>query len=118
METTNSGGKILLDLKQVIGRLAASASEQVRYLAELGVLPSVDELALEFEDVVVLLPRLLEDGNLNREQYQSIDALRRKLSGMSNKQDLWTEASLRSHSCWKEVRRLARVVINKMQGFW
>jgi hypothetical protein len=46
---------VLVDLKQVVGRLAAPAPEQVEYLSGLGVLPCVDELALEFDDVNVPL---------------------------------------------------------------
>lgn len=109
---------ILFELKQVVGRLAATPSEQVEYLATLGVLPSADELALEFDDVVALLPRLVDEGNLTPERYEAIEALRRKLSEMSNRQDVWTEVSLRSHPDWAEVRRLALVVIDKMDGAW
>ena len=105
---------LLLDLKEVIGRLAAPPAEQVEYLANLGALPSADELALEFDDVAVLVPRLVERGGLTREQHQAIDTLARMLSEMSNNEDVWTEASLWVHPVWAEVRGLASVVLQKI----
>lgn len=100
--------KVLASLQDVLARLAAPASAQIAYLQDLGVTPSIDELALEFDDIAVLVPELVENGRLTREQVETVMALDRTLQAMSGIDDLWNDAALRSDPRWAEVRELAR----------
>ena len=112
--TSMQPNKILLELQNVLARLAAPASEQISYLQKLKVLPSIDELALEFDDTFVLVPQLIDERQLTQEQAETMYALDRKLSEMSNEQSLWTTTALREHPDWAEVRRLAAIGVHKM----
>ena len=98
----------LLDqLRAAVARLASSADDQLAYVRQLGSSPSVDELALEFDDfarAVLAQPRLLTD-----EQRMAVENLDRQLDAMSgaDRAALWTEAALGSAEEWHEVRRRA-----------
>lgn len=99
--------KVLLDLQTALAKLAAPATEQIAYLKKLELLPSADELALEFDDLVGLVPRLVEQGYLTQAQAQQLRGLDDILTEMSGSDELWTENALREHAIWREVRRLA-----------
>ena len=105
-----------LELSEVLGRLAAPASEQVSYLTKLGVLPLVDELALELDDLIGLVPQLVEHGRVTQEQTKAIYAVDHKLPEMSKRKDLWTELALREQPEWEEVRRLASISVREIGG--
>ena len=101
-------------LCDALKRLAAPAWEQRSYLASLGVLPLVDELALEFDDLVAFVPRLLEDGHLTRRQAEAIYAVDHKLTEMSRPDGPWDEADLGNHPDWADVRSLANAAIRQL----
>jgi hypothetical protein len=113
MDMIENSRQTLVDLEQALTRLADSAADQVAYLAKLGVLPSVDELALEFDDSFVLVPQLVRQGHLTREQAAMMASVSAQLARMSAMPELWTEAALRSHPDWEEVRRLAALSLGK-----
>ena len=87
----------LIVLCDALKRLAAPSWEQRSYLASLGVLPLVDELALEFDDLVAFVPQLLEAGHLTPQQAEAIYAVDRKLTEKSRPDGPWDEADLRNH---------------------
>ncbi len=99
--------KALFDLQVVLARLAAPATEQRSYLEKLGVSPSLDELALEFDDVMALVPQLLKEGHLTDAQVETMHAVDRKLSEMSNHPLLWEVKALAKHPDWEEIRNIA-----------
>ena len=88
-------------LADSLGRLAASAPDQIRYLTELGVADLVDELALEFDDLYRPRASLLE------EVAPEAAAACRELDRMlSNAQLSWTFADLESAE-WQRIRAAA-----------
>ena len=93
-----------LPVKTALERLAASPEEQEAYLRRLGVLPSVDELALELDDAIAGI----EVGNSRAKA--AIQRLDEHLDAMSGEHQasLWTPAALRDASEWATVRTLAR----------
>jgi len=103
------------ELYHALRRLADPASDQIDYLRQLdqdlpkGLLPSIDEIALEFDDVVFLARAFLERGDITPEKAEAIYAVDRKLSAMSGADhaDLWTPEALESSDAWADVRRLA-----------
>ena len=92
-----------------VRRLAMPADEQVRYLEDKGLAPSVDELALEFDDAVA-------GASLSTGERERLSALDTYLSRMSGPQhvSLWTTDALRTRSEWAEVRDLARRALAAM----
>jgi hypothetical protein len=92
----------------VLRRLATDSTEQRLATVKLGTAPSVDELALEFDDVHRSAPLLLERGVLTEPEKKALDALDsylRSLSGSANA-GLWTLDAL-DRPEWEHVRRLA-----------
>ncbi len=71
-----------------------------------------EALALEFDDVYTDYVDNLDQLPTN-EQLVSLQALDSALTAMSGPRnaDLWTEASVKSHPRWSEVRGLARAVL-------
>lgn len=106
----------LVMLRAALARLAAPPSEQLDYLRELGVSPCADELALELDDVVQLVPQLMQEGHLTQEGADAIYAVDRKLAEMSDHQELWSEAAVQAHPAWAEVRRLATASVHQLTG--
>jgi hypothetical protein len=84
-------------------RLASAAESQEAYLVQLGVAPSNDELALEFDDAV---GGVTVEGTL-REKLQAVSERLKAMSGAQNSH-LWQTDALRTAPEWGEVRRLAR----------
>jgi hypothetical protein len=113
---TKETDKAVLELQNVLANLAAPAAEQIAYLERLGVLPLIDELALEFDDIVGLVPQLVEEGHLTADQATAISAIDHMLSEMSDRHDLWTTDALLDHPAWQEVRRLAAIGERQLAG--
>jgi hypothetical protein len=92
---------LLLD---ALKNLSADAEAQERYLRQIGAWPSLDELALELDDVArasdAWAPQALRD---------QLRALSRKLDEMSGEENasLWEPEALHGPE-WAEVRSLAR----------
>ncbi|BAC89374.1 hypothetical protein [Gloeobacter violaceus] len=95
-------------------RLAAPADEQAAYLEKLGVSPSADELALEFDDSLAGLPVLVEKRLLTPRQAELVYAVDRRLTQMSEQQTLWTEEALHHHQDWAQIRELAALSLREM----
>jgi hypothetical protein len=91
----------------VVRRLADPPEVQAAYLRELGSYPSLDELALEFDDVrdAALL-------NADPAWAEAIHALDAQLSAMSSRTDavLWNGDSLHRDE-WQRVRALAATAL-------
>ena len=101
------------ELFKALGRLAAPAADQIAYLQRLGTAPSADELALELDDVVFLLPKLLDEGRITWQQADLTRTIERKLLAMSGEQrsHLWTVEALVTAEEWEDVRRLAAAAL-------
>lgn len=98
----------LVELLRAVGRLALPCEEQIAYVRQLG--GSIDELALEFGDWVVLVDQFVTHGWLSAgdaEKLREIDAALARMSGSENAA-LWTEAALCSAEQWSVIRSAAR----------
>ena len=95
--------------------LAKHPAEQISYLKDLGVEPSADELALEFEECVELMGTLAENGFISTDALKILNLLNRKLDVMSesSKIKLWEFEGLFEYPEWEEVRDLARRALKK-----
>lgn len=93
-----------------VARLGAPASRQVAYLRQLGVHPSVDELALEFHELALLAGGSAARGELTGAEAELVARLDARLDAMSGAEHaaLWTPDALSSAPEWEGVRELAR----------
>jgi len=91
-------------LVEALKNLAGDADVQERYLRQVGSWPSLDELALELDDVA-----RASEAWTSPPQRDALRALDRKLDEMSGEQNarLWEQQALHGPE-WAEVRKLAR----------
>ena len=93
------------ELVEVVKRLAASSDEQAGYLRLLGTFPSLDELALEFDDLCGSQGTTVPASRW-RESLAKLDAALSAMSGTEHAY-LWTAEAL-DRPEWAEIRALAR----------
>ncbi len=95
----------LLDILKI---LSSEAEDQLLYLQTIGG-GSIDELALEFEELMLVAPSKLSSGEITKKQFSSIEFLNIKLDGLSenDKIENWTESALAKSDEWEEIRKLA-----------
>lgn len=83
----------------------------------LGTAPSADELALELDDFVGMLPAAVRDGTLSEEQatgIRKVSELTASFSGSENAA-LWHVDQLDARQ-WSEVRRSACAALQLLRG--
>src|ERR1700688_3573652 len=99
------------DLIEAVERLAAPADEQAAYIRSLGTWPSMDELALEFDDSFSPL-RAAESAATAPTDFVALGSLDRQLSEMSGHTNshLWIEDALGGAE-WQHVRELASAAL-------
>lgn len=109
----DNGASLVADLRVVVERLAASPEIQVSYLDALGVLPLVDEMALEFDDLYRPALAHLVTGDVSAEVTSGLARIDDALSAMSSgAETLWLAPALRDAAEWARVRGLARTVLD------
>ena len=101
----------MMDISEIlktIENLSLSSEAQIKYLKNLGTYPSVDELAIEFDDAFVTLK-----GRIN-EKLEEIESLNSLLDELNNKgdTDIWNVKSLDTPP-WEEIRKLAESILLK-----
>ena len=90
-------------MARVLGRLADPADLQLAYLSQLGVEGSIDELALEFDDVFrPLAPALSERGASD-----VVAALGAVDAALGSETLGWSAAALLESPEWNRIRALA-----------
>ena len=104
-------------LKESLTILAADARTQMRYLENLGTPECADELALEYDDTAAAADSMLDCGEINREQRDSVVQLNEYLGSISGESNahLWTPEALCESQEWQEVRRQARATLILME---
>lgn len=107
---------LLNQLRATVIRLAAPANEQAKYLRAIETLPSADELALEFHDLVISPKRLRSEAGASDELLDLLAKIDKKLSsfsGTSHAED-WEASALARSRNWAEVRELAELALEAM----
>ncbi len=117
MQTQFPGG-LLEQLRAMVQLLAAPAPLQIAWLVEHKV--PVDELALQFYDVVpAWFPDLEEDGLLHEPAKQALLSLNESLGVMSDsgRDSLWiTDEALYSEPEWEHIRELAKTALEMLRA--
>lgn len=100
-------------LRDALTALASDAPDQVRYLNSLEMPASVDELALDLEAIAAAAPEMLDNGEIDAEQFECVRSLNERLSEMSGPHNagLWTEAALLSSPQWDAIRDRAKACL-------
>lgn len=103
---TGPGVGLLVELVKSCARLTLPADDQLSYVQNT----SIDELALEFSDVAVLVAQFVAAGWLSKADADHISSMNSLLDEMSSagKEHLWTEDGLRNSLEWAEIRHKAR----------
>jgi hypothetical protein len=104
----------LLDrLIRALEHLAWPAYRQRAYLADLGVAPLLDELALEFDDALKPVQGAYHEFGVRstaQEALNSIDILLTELTEQPGPgKSAWNSDALDSDKRWSDVRRLANI---------
>ena len=106
---------LLSELVGAVERLGDSADDQIAYLRRQGSPPSIDELALELDDVAEAA--ISAPGLVTIEQARLVRDLDRALEAMSGPDHvpLWTEEALNCAPEWAHVRQLATVALEALR---
>ncbi len=94
------------EILEKIENLSLSSEKQIKYLKDLGTYPSLEELALEFDDAYRPLK-----GRVS-EVIEKLNFLLDKLSD-SEDVNIWETSSLNS-APWLEIRELSRNILLKI----
>ena len=100
---------------ETLSRLAAPCRRQEAYLREFGTWPSLDELALEFDDAYRPLVTPTPDPGLPSLAVARLGMLDRKLAEMGKGGPaLWSDSALASDPAWAEVRAFAAAALEAL----
>lgn len=96
-------------LREALLRLAEPPEIQVTYLQKINVWPSADELALELDDLIRLVPEAMKRGEISGEEEIAIRRVDTFLAAMStpDNESLWDASQLEIAKEWEQVRHLA-----------
>jgi hypothetical protein len=97
-------------LRDALTALASDAQEQVCYLNSQEVPVSVDELALDLDAIAAAAADMLDNREIDAEQFECVRALHQKLGEMSGAANthLWAEDALFRSPEWEEIRDSAK----------
>lgn len=71
-----------------------------------------DELASDFSDIALQYAKILFDnGWLTKEQLDMFLVVDKKLEGMSNNEDLWSDEALETSIEWAECRERGKEIL-------
>lgn len=101
-----SENNFVAEVAAMLRLLSAEPEVQIEYLEGIGG-GSVDELALELDDLARLAPSMHDAGIVSLEQLRSIEAITSQMDSMSGDTGMWSIESLRSDEVWRQVRKLA-----------
>jgi hypothetical protein len=97
-------------LAATVERLAAPSDQQIAWLRAQGTYPSLDELALAFDDEV----RRVRDALTRDHPLMALDRHLSAMSGSDNKADLWMPEALDSE-LWSRARSLANEALRELE---
>lgn len=105
-------------LREELARLSSPAEVQESFLKDMGVWPSADELALELDDTISILPEALRRGDISAEEASAAAEVGELLKAMSGpeKAALWDVGHLKIADEWERVRQKAAWALSKLEA--
>jgi hypothetical protein len=110
--------QLVVRLRAVLERLAASSDSQIPHLVQLGVAPSADELALEFDAVYPEVASRATEVDIPHPALESLVTLNETLLRMSapGQSELWTTDAIVESQWWSAVRKQAAEVLVRLDA--
>jgi len=104
----------LEQVRSALELIAADPQEQMDRLERLGTAPSLDEIALEFEDAHALIPGLVRRGAVPRQLEQVLTEIEADIQEMTRHPDLWSRQAIDGPQ-WRSLRALGKQALGLVQ---
>jgi hypothetical protein len=114
MSKAGETGMLVQQLDNAVARLAIPPTEQLAYLASIGVGGLADELALEFDDAYQPVAPLLEELEAPEELREDLTSLDQALTSDSLE---WSIAAVGESDAWAEIRHLAMRIASALRAW-
>ncbi|MFD7584694.1 hypothetical protein ACFV84_04580 [Kitasatospora sp. NPDC059811] len=102
---------------RVVDLIGCPPARQLEYIKTERV--GVDEIALQFDDVLNLVQGAVDEGSLSPEILELLLPIDSQLKEMTeSKEDLWDDESLSEASEWDELRLAAQQALVGFERIW
>ncbi|EAC5024518.1 hypothetical protein AR101_10685 [Listeria monocytogenes] len=103
---------LMLMHKRIIGNLEEFSMPAKQQMEKLKGFVLTDELVSEFSDIALQYAKILFDhGWLTKEQLDMFLIVDKKLEGMSNNEDFWSDEALETSIEWAECRKQGKAIL-------
>ncbi|EBF5139986.1 hypothetical protein FZ081_04705 [Listeria monocytogenes] len=103
---------LMLMHKRIIENLEEFSMPAKQQMEKLKDFVVTDELASDFSDIALQYAKILFDnGWLTKEQLDMFLVVDKKLEGMSNNEDLWSDEALETSIEWAECRERGKEIL-------
>ncbi|EDO0850263.1 hypothetical protein FVB54_12755 [Listeria monocytogenes] len=103
---------LMLMHKRIIGNLEEFSMPAKQQMEKLKAFVLTDELVSDFSDIALQYAKILFDhGWLTKEQLDMFLIVDKKLEGMSNNEDFWSDEALETSIEWAECRERGKAIL-------
>ncbi|EDN7166362.1 TPA: hypothetical protein ACP2NB_000788 [Listeria monocytogenes] len=103
---------LILMHKRIIGNLEEFSMPAKQQMEKLKGFVLTDELVSDFSDIALQYAKILFDhGWLTKEQLDMFLIVDKKLEGMSNNEDFWSDEALETSIEWAECRKQGKAIL-------
>ncbi|MBK3696183.1 hypothetical protein JJD42_04900 [Listeria monocytogenes] len=103
---------LMLMHKRIIGNLEEFSMPARQQMEKLKGFVLTDELVSDFSDIALQYAKILFDhGWLTKEQLDMFLIVDKKLEGMSNNEDFWSDEALETSIEWAECRKQGKAIL-------
>ncbi|EAC4592875.1 hypothetical protein ABZZ53_000966 [Listeria monocytogenes] len=108
--------ELMLMHKRIIENLEEFSMPAKQQMEKLKDFVVTDELASDFSDIALQYAKILFDnGWLTKEQLDMFLVVDKKLEGMSNNEDLWSDEALETSIEWAECRERGKEILKTFE---
>ncbi|EBF5161157.1 TPA: hypothetical protein IP915_000545 [Listeria monocytogenes] len=108
--------ELMLMHKRIIENLEEFSMPAKQQMEKLKDFVVTDELASDFSDIALQYAKILFDnGWLTKEQLDMFLVVDKKLEGMSNNEDLWSDKALETSIEWAECREQGKEILKTFE---
>ncbi|EPA8843787.1 hypothetical protein ACQ77K_001491 [Listeria monocytogenes] len=108
--------ELMLMHKRIIENLEEFSMPAKQQMEKLKDFVVTDELASDFSDIPLQYAKILFDnGWLTKEQLDMFLVVDKKLEGMSNNEDLWSDEALETSIEWAECREQGKEILKTFE---
>ncbi|EAE6827768.1 hypothetical protein ACII2S_000455 [Listeria monocytogenes] len=108
--------ELMLMHKRIIENLEEFSMPAKQQMEKLKDFVVTDELASDFSDIALQYAKILFDnGWLTKEQLDMFLVVDKKLEGMSNNEDLWSDEALETSIEWAECKEKGKEILKTFE---